>query len=110
MRARMAIQFPPRQAVHVGDGSGRDHWLRFLTRNRYQLIGATLFAIILPAAVRKGFDINLPMLGSMENTVAGTFLAMLLGTYLLRRITAYPGVSTVSTPPEDYVLTLVVTR
>jgi lipopolysaccharide/colanic/teichoic acid biosynthesis glycosyltransferase len=93
----MAIQLPRRQAIHVEDRSASDHWLRLLTRNRYQLIGAALFAISLPAAVRKGFDLGLPTLGSMENTIAGTFAAMLLGTYLLRRLTAYPGVSTVST-------------
>jgi lipopolysaccharide/colanic/teichoic acid biosynthesis glycosyltransferase len=66
----------------------------FLARNRYQLAGATLFAIVLPAAIRAGLSFNTNIGGSLQNTVIGTFAAMLVGAYLLRRATAYPGVST----------------
>ena len=34
--------------------------------------------------------------GSFENTMVGTFVAMLLGAYLRRRMAAYPGTGTLS--------------
>jgi len=71
-----------------------DRWfrrLRFLTRIRYQLIGATLFAIVLPAVLRNGLNFSNLRLGSLENAVIGTFGAMLIGAYLLHRMTIYPG-------------------
>lgn len=72
------------------------YWLRFLTRNRYQLLGAALFAIVLPALIRNGFGRWNWGLGSMENTLVGTFGAMLLGAFLLRRMTVYPGTRTIA--------------
>ena len=91
----MALQ--PHRQVAVTRPDSAPWLLRLLTRNRYQLIGATLVAVILPILLRNGFDIAAQPYESSQNTLVGTFLAMLLGTYLLRRITAYPGVSTVST-------------
>ena len=72
---------------------GRRHWL---ARNRYQLLCATLIGVVLPAVVRSGFDSSLVDPGSLGNAVVGTFLAMLVGAYLMRRMTAYPGVNTVA--------------
>jgi lipopolysaccharide/colanic/teichoic acid biosynthesis glycosyltransferase len=91
----MALQ--PHRQVAVTRHDSAPWLLRLLTRNRYQLLGATLVAVVLPALVRSGFDIGGLPYESSQNTLVGTFLAMLLGTYLLRRITVYPGVSTVST-------------
>lgn len=91
----MALQ--PHRQVAVPRPDSAPWLLRLLARNRYQLIGATLVAVILPILLRNGFDIGAQPYESSQNTLVGTFLAMLLGTYLLRRITAYPGVSTVST-------------
>ncbi len=92
----MVAQFPQHAGL-AKPRRGEGHRLRFLARNRYQIIGATLFAIILPATIRSGFSIELRSGGSMANTILGTFGAMLLGIYLLRRITAFPGVRTMST-------------
>jgi len=67
-------------------------WLGFLARNRYQLIGATIFGAFLPAIARTGLHLG----GAVTlNTIFGTFLAMLIGAYLLRRMTDYPGTRSV---------------
>ena len=71
----------------------RRHWL---ARNRYQLIGGALIGIALPAAVRSGFDLSMFDPGNFDNTIVGTLAAMLFGAYLTRRMTAYPGVGTIS--------------
>lgn len=71
-------------------------YLGFLARNRYQLIGAVLIAVIAPALLRTGLTWGS---GSMPNTAAGTFAAMLLGAYVLKRVTDFPG-----TRVEYYVL------
>ncbi|MFW6028600.1 MAG: sugar transferase [bacterium] len=65
--------------------------LDFLARNRYQLLGAVLIAVLLPALLRGGLGAQ-PRVGSAETTLVGTFFAMLLGAYVLRRLTAFPGV------------------
>jgi hypothetical protein len=49
------------------------------------LLGAALFAVLLPAVRRARFDLRVTDGGSLENTVIGTFAAMLLGFYLVRR-------------------------
>ncbi|MEJ8572855.1 sugar transferase [Microbaculum marinum] len=71
---------------------------RLLARNRYQLAGAILVAVVLPALIVSGFDVP-PWLGSNGNTTVGTFAAILFGAYILRRMTTYPGV-----PGVTYVL------
>jgi lipopolysaccharide/colanic/teichoic acid biosynthesis glycosyltransferase len=63
--------------------------LEFLARNRYQLIGAVVTAVLLPALLRGELGAKV---GSAETTLVGTFLAVLLGAYVLRRLTAFPGV------------------
>ena len=73
----------------------RHRW-HFLTRIRYQLLGGMLVGVVLPAAVRSGFDPNFLNPGSLSNTYVGTFLAMLLGAYLTRRMAAYPGIAPAS--------------
>jgi lipopolysaccharide/colanic/teichoic acid biosynthesis glycosyltransferase len=85
------IEPSPRSTWLLGRSGGARHSLRLLARNRYQLIGACLVAILLPAMMRSGLDIWHWGPGSMENTLLGTFGAMLLGAYLLRRMTVYPG-------------------
>ena len=76
--------------------SGGFRRLRFLGRNRYQLIGATLVAILLPATLRTEFEPWPQVQANMQNSIVGTFVAMLFGAYLLRRMTAYPGVRSIS--------------
>ncbi|MCP4383340.1 MAG: polyprenyl glycosylphosphotransferase [Hyphomicrobiales bacterium] len=67
-----------------------------MTRNRYQLIGAVIFAVALPAVLRNGLGNHFLNIGSKESTITGTFLAILLGAYLLRRMTLYPGTRSVA--------------
>lgn len=81
----------PSSATTLGRTGGR-HPLGFLARNRYQLLGATLLAVLLPMGLRhqlvpweRGFD-------AINNAAIGSFAAILLGAYLLRRMASYPGV------------------
>lgn len=80
-------------ALPTGRSAGRGNWLRPLARNRYQLLGATLLAVLLPLALLDalGFHLDPRILGTSWNTLIGTFFAMVFGAYLLRRTTAYPG-------------------
>jgi lipopolysaccharide/colanic/teichoic acid biosynthesis glycosyltransferase len=67
-----------------------------LARNRYQLLGGLLIAIIMPALLRSGLELQPLSFGAMENTILGTSAAMLFGAYLRRRMTVYPGSGSVS--------------
>src|SRR5690554_4745790 len=69
--------------------------LRPLGRIRYQLLGGALFGVVLPAVLRFGIEVRLTAGGSLGNSVVGTFLAMVLGYYFLRRLTGFPGTSRV---------------
>lgn len=69
--------------------------LRPLARIRYQLTGGLLVAVLLPALLRGQFDLR-PVMGSLENTVLGTALAMMAGSYVVRRLHAHPGVQALS--------------
>ena len=60
----------------------------FLARNRYQLLGAAIVAVLLPALLGDAEQ----RVGSGEATVIGCCLAVLLGAYMLRQLTAFPGV------------------
>ena len=72
------------------------HW-KWVARNRFQLLGGLGVAIVLPGLLRSGLDISpVDSFGSQENTVIGTFLAMLFGAYLRKRMTVHPGTSSVS--------------
>jgi lipopolysaccharide/colanic/teichoic acid biosynthesis glycosyltransferase len=62
--------------------------LGFLARNRYQLLGAAIVAIVLPALLGGAGQ----RAGSSEATMIGSVLAVLLGAYVLRQLTAFPGV------------------
>jgi lipopolysaccharide/colanic/teichoic acid biosynthesis glycosyltransferase len=65
--------------------------LAFLARNRFQLTGAVFAAVMLPALLRGGASAQ-GRIASAEATMIGTFAAVLLGAYVLRRLTAFPGV------------------
>jgi lipopolysaccharide/colanic/teichoic acid biosynthesis glycosyltransferase len=74
----------------------RDGWhaLGFLARIRYQLLGAIIFAVVLPTLIHR--EVNLATWrwhdGSAETTLIGTFLAVLMGALVLRQMVTYPGV------------------
>ncbi|HUE45518.1 MAG TPA: sugar transferase [Aestuariivirgaceae bacterium] len=67
----------------------RTRWsLDLLARNRYQLIGVAIVAILLPALLSGAGQ----RAGTGEASVIASVLAVLLGAYMLRRLTAFPGV------------------
>jgi lipopolysaccharide/colanic/teichoic acid biosynthesis glycosyltransferase len=67
----------------------RTRWsLDLLARNRYQLLGAAIVAVLLPALL--GGAGQRP--GNGQATVIASVLAVLLGAYVLRQLTAFPGV------------------
>lgn len=68
-------------------------WL--LARIRYQLAGGMLIAVLAPSLARTQFQVELSP-NSMNNTLIGTAVAMLLGAYVLRRMLPYPGVQALS--------------
>ena len=86
----------PKRVLSPTAASGIENRRHWLARNRYQLLGATLIGIGLPAAVRFGFDLSVLDPGNFDATILGTFAAMLFGAYLTRRMSAYPGVGTIS--------------
>lgn len=65
--------------------------LRLLARNRYQLLGAVLWAVCVPFAVRTDFPVMHAAPGSAEYTAMASFAAVLVGAYVLRKMTAFPG-------------------
>ena len=76
---------------------------RWLARNRYQLLVATLIGVLFPALMRLQFQAPMEWVGfgirspdTIKNTMIGTFSAMLAGAYLRRRITTYPGPGSVA--------------
>ncbi|MGE0457320.1 MAG: sugar transferase [Bauldia sp.] len=70
--------------------------LRFLARNRFQILGALLLAVLLPNLLGPPFfQSEFQFLGRAfmrpDSTVFGTALAVLVGHLILKRITIYPG-------------------
>jgi lipopolysaccharide/colanic/teichoic acid biosynthesis glycosyltransferase len=62
--------------------------LDLLARNRYQLLGAAILAVLLPAFLGGTGQ----RAGSSEATMIGSVVAVLLGAYVLRQLMAFPGV------------------
>lgn len=89
-------QVSPLNAFSIGDAAGRRRRTHVFARRRYQLGGALLVAVLLPASLNPSFNIGAPTLGGGEATAIATFLAVCFGSLLLWRMTAFPGVSTVS--------------
>ncbi len=80
--------------VHPGDPS-QGGLLRLLARIRFQLLGGLLIAVLVPALLRGQFELRLAP-GSLENTVLGTTIALVLGAYAIRRLLPLPGVQATS--------------
>jgi lipopolysaccharide/colanic/teichoic acid biosynthesis glycosyltransferase len=90
-------QVSPLNALSIGDAARPRSRPPFLARRRYQLLGAFLLAVFVPLALRPGLRwSSLLTLDGLDGTVLGTFGAVLLGTFLLRRMTAFPGASVVA--------------
>ena len=69
----------------------RRGWLQPLSRIRFQLLGGLFFAVLLPALIRSEFALR-PGLGSLQNTVLATAIAVCVGTYAIRKMMPFPGV------------------
>ena len=61
-------------------------------RVRFQLGVALLFAVLLPYAIRYPFDAAAHDLRALNNSLIGTFFALIAGYYAFRRMSHYPGV------------------
>ena len=64
---------------------------RALTRIRYQLAGAIFAGVFAPAMVRGNLERISDRLSSYDNSLIGTFVALLLGFLIFRKVTAFPG-------------------
>lgn len=86
-----AILPPARQAISPAAHYATKGPLGFLARNRYQLLGAVIVAVVLPALLRSEFAFLDASLDAATATTLGTGIAVLGGAYVLRRITIYHG-------------------
>lgn len=80
---------PPRAYAATGN-------LRFLARNRFQILGALLLAVLVPDLVgppllQSEFEFLGRAFLRPDSTLFGTALAVLVGHVVLKRITIYPG-------------------
>lgn len=78
---------------------------RAFFRNRVQLLGGILFAVLLPLVFRFGpVAVPLPH-SSLTNTIAGATIALTLGFFFYRRLTDYPGTEGISYAVPVFALT-----
>jgi lipopolysaccharide/colanic/teichoic acid biosynthesis glycosyltransferase len=59
-------------------------------RTRVQLGGGMIVAVLLPSLIFPLADPRVPI-GLVQSTTAGTFLAVMMGLYILKNITVFPG-------------------
>ena len=64
-----------------------------VTRIRYQLGGGLLLAVVLPAILRGNLETFPDQIANYDNSLIGTFAALLLGFIFFRKVTALPGSS-----------------
>lgn len=64
---------------------------RAFTRIRFQLLGGMFFAVVAPAMLRGNFERFVDDLTHYENSLIGTFCALILGFMIFRKVTALPG-------------------
>ena len=62
-----------------------------LSRIRFQLLGGIMFAVLLPAITRFRFERISDASISYEQSIIGTFVALLLGYLVFRKMTVLPG-------------------
>lgn len=86
--------------AHSGrSGAVRKGGLRwhFLTRLRFQLLGGILFGVVVPVLAVRGIHLVPERAGSVEYSAVAVLAALLIGALVVRRVSAYPGVASVST-------------
>jgi len=94
------------EAHTAGAGATRDGVLRwhFLGRLRFQLLGGILFGVLVPVLAVRGVDLVPDRAGSVENSAFAVFAALLIGALVVRRVSAYPGVASVSTVVPSFTI------
>ncbi len=78
---------------------------RAVFRNRVQLLGGVLFAVLLPLVFRFG-PVAVPLTQSaLTNTIVGATIALTLGFFFYRRLLDYPGTEGISYAVPVFALT-----
>lgn len=78
---------------------------RALFKNRVQLLGGIIIAVLLPLALRFDLD-DVPLSqSSLTNTIIGSTLALTLGFFFFRRLIDYPGAEGISYAVPIFALT-----
>ena len=82
--------------VLEADGTAEDRSLRArlaraLIRIRFQLAGGVFVAVVAPALARGNFERFADQISHYDNSLIGTFCALIFGYLIFRKVTAYPG-------------------
>lgn len=62
-----------------------------MSRIRFQLLGGVLFGVIAPVILRGQFERLPDQIANYDNSLFGTFAALLLGFLIFRKVTTLPG-------------------
>ena len=79
--------------------------LSFLIRLRFQILGALIVAVILPALLATRLDPWWDIGSSMMNTAIGTLIAVIVGAFVVQRMSSYPGIRSLSFILSSFMLT-----
>ena len=85
--------------------AGARRSLSFLIRFRFQILGALIVAVILPALLTTRLDPWWDIGGSMMNTAIGTLIAVIVGAFVVQRMSSYPGIRSLSFILSSFALT-----
>lgn len=89
----MSISFHmSKEAVVAPQAIARSGRLSFLAQTRFQILGALAIAVFLPALIGSQFTFLDTTLRSANVTLIGTFVAVTVGAYVLKKLSIYPGV------------------
>ena len=92
-------------AIGRPDKDIRGLFRQMLFKNRVQLAGGLLFAVLLPVALRFNLT-EVPLTqSSLTNTIAGTTVALIVGFLFFRRLSDYPGTGGISYAIPVFALT-----
>ncbi|MHA1559669.1 MAG: sugar transferase [Alphaproteobacteria bacterium] len=85
------MQVPPHEPIARPLDRGAAGSLPLWARDRLQLLGALVVAVIVPALLRSQLSFLEVSLDSATATTIGSAAAVLAGAFVVRRITVYPG-------------------
>jgi lipopolysaccharide/colanic/teichoic acid biosynthesis glycosyltransferase len=87
-----AAEFATRSTTSDETVKEQSGFLLVISRMRFQLLLGLLVAVALPALGRGLFDGGAARLVAVDNSLAGTLWAFLLGYLMFRKVTGFPGV------------------